>query len=187
MDALMALVVAAFAQCGDRTAWLAAILADRYRRPGLIILAAAIALFAASGIAAAGGAMLAPLLTPNARLLMLGLALILQGAGAMLKVTAPDPLRTWNIGPIATTTLGLFILAFGDGLQFIILTLAARTAVPALAAIGATIGSLAVIIPAVLLGAAAWQRLPLAQIRRVAGGIFLVIGIIIGLNALRLI
>ena len=85
---MAALVAAAFAQCGDRTAWLSAILADRYRRPGLIILAAAIALLAASGIAAAGGAMLAPLLTPNARLLMFALALMLQGGGAMLTVTA---------------------------------------------------------------------------------------------------
>ena len=185
---MAALVAAAFAQCGDRTAWLSAILADRYRsRPGLVILAAAIALLAASGIAAVGGAMLAPLLTPNARLLMLALALMLQGGGAMLTVTAPDPLRGWTIGPAATAVLGLFILAFGDGLQFIVFTLAARSTIPALAAIGATIGSLAVIIPAVMLGALRWQRLPLALIRRGTGALFLVAGAVMALNALRLI
>ena len=38
MDALMAaLVAAALAQVGDRPAWLAAILADRYRAPGLVV------------------------------------------------------------------------------------------------------------------------------------------------------
>ena len=44
MDALMAAIVAgALAQIGDRPAWLAAILADRYRAPGIVILAAALA------------------------------------------------------------------------------------------------------------------------------------------------
>ena len=43
MDALMAaLVAAALAQVGDRTAWLAAILSDRYAKPGLVIAMAAL-------------------------------------------------------------------------------------------------------------------------------------------------
>ncbi|WP_198527011.1 TMEM165/GDT1 family protein, partial [Sphingomonas sp. Ant20] len=54
MDALMAaLVAAALAQVGDRTAWLAAILSDRYRKPRLVILAAAVALLLAGSLAVA--------------------------------------------------------------------------------------------------------------------------------------
>jgi len=184
---MAALVAAALAQVGDRTAWLAAILADRYRTPGLVILAAAVALLIASGIAAAGGALLAPLLTPNARQLMLALALILQGGGALFPAKAPDPLRGWRTGAAATTLLGLFVLAFGDGIQFIVVTLAARSPVPALAAIGATIGSLAVIAPAALIGETRWRRLPLAPIRTAIGVVFVIAGAILALGALRLI
>jgi putative Ca2+/H+ antiporter (TMEM165/GDT1 family) len=188
MDALMAaLVAAALAQVGDRTAWLAAILADRYAKPGLVIAMATIALLAASGLAATLGAVIGPKLAPNAQQLMLALALLLQGGGAFFSTKAPERLTGWKIGAIATAALGLFILAFGDGVQFIVLALAARTPVPALAAIGATIGSLVVIVPAALMGEAAWLKLPLKTLRIVVGGLFVVFGIILALGALRLV
>ncbi len=95
---MAALVAAALAQVGDRTAWLAAILADRYRRPGLVIALAALALALAGGIAAAGGALLAPLLSPNAKQLMLALALLLQGGGALFPAKLPDRLDRWRLG-----------------------------------------------------------------------------------------
>jgi putative Ca2+/H+ antiporter (TMEM165/GDT1 family) len=118
---------------------------------------------------------------------MLALALLLQGGGAFFPAKAPERLTAWKIGAIATAALGLFILAFGDGVQFIVLALAARTPVPALAAIGATIGSLVVIVPAVLMGEAAWLKLPLQTLRIVVGGLFIVSGIILALGALRLV
>ena len=184
---MAALVAAALAQVGDRTAWLAAILSDRYRKPQLVILAAAFALLLAGSLAVAGGIAVAPLLTPNARQLMLALALILQGGGALLPVKAPDPLRGWRTGAVATTMLGLFILAFGDGIQFIVVALALRSAVPMLAAVGATIGSLVVIVPAAVLGEAAWTALPLVAARRIIGGLFIVAALWLGLGALGLI
>ena len=188
MDALMAaLVAAALAQVGDRTAWLAAILSDRYAKPGLVILMAAIALLAASGLAATLGAIIGPKLAPNAQQLMLALALVLQGGGSFFPAKAPERLTGWKIGALATTALGLFILAFGDGVQFIVLTLAARTPVPALAAIGATIGSLVVIVPAALMGEAAWLKLPLKPLRIAIGIVFLIFGIVLALGALRLV
>lgn len=188
MDALMAaLVAAALAQVGDRTAWLAAILSDRHGRPGLVIAMAALALFAASGLAATFGAAIGPKLSPNAQQLMLALALILQGGGSMFVVKQPDRLDRWQIGAVATAFLGLFILAFGDGIQFIVLTLAARTPVPALAAIGATLGSLAVIVPAALMGETAWRRLPLRPLRLAIGALFVLVGIVLALGALRLV
>ncbi len=188
MDALMAaLVAAALAQIGDRTAWLAAILSDRWRKPGLVIATAALGLLAASAVAVAGGMLLAPLLTPNAKLLFLGLALLLQGGGSLFPAKAPERLDGWRVGAAATAFLGILILAFGDGLQFIVLALAARSPVPALAAAGATLGSLAVIAPAAFLGEAAWLKLPLAQVRIAFGVLFLIAAAVIGLAALSLI
>jgi putative Ca2+/H+ antiporter (TMEM165/GDT1 family) len=184
---MAALVAAALAQVGDRTAWLAAILSDRNGRPGLVIAMAAFAILAASSLAAMLGAVIGPKLAPNAQQLMLALALVLQGGGAFFPAKPPDRLTRWRIGATATALLGLFILAFGDGVQFIVLTLAARTPVPGLAAVGATIGSLAVIVPAALMGEATWLKLPLRPVRMAIGGLFLIFGIILALGALRLV
>jgi putative Ca2+/H+ antiporter (TMEM165/GDT1 family) len=187
VDALMAaLVAAALAQVGDRTAWLAAILADRYGAARVIAMAA-LAILAASGLAAFGGALLAPMLAPNAKQLMLALAILLQGGGALFPAKAPDRLEAWRIGALATSFLGVFILAFGDGVQFIVVTLAARSPVSALAAVGATIGSLAVVVPAAVMGEAGWITLPLKGLRIAIGVVFLLAGAFLGLGAVDLI
>ena len=188
MDALMAaLVAAALGQIGDRTAWLTAILSDRYRRPALILAMAALALAAAGAIAATLGALLAPKLTPEAKQLFLAVALLFQGLGVVGKVKVPDRLTKWHLGAAATSLLGLFILAFGDGIQFIVLALAARTPLPALAVIGATIGSLAILAPAALLGEKEWRALPLSRARRIICALFLIAGAYLGIDALALI
>jgi putative Ca2+/H+ antiporter (TMEM165/GDT1 family) len=188
MDALMAaLVAAALAQIGDKPAWLAAILADRYRAPGLVIAMAAVALLGAGLLAALMGALLAPKLTPEAKQLFLALALLFQGAGAVFRVKALDRLPRWRLGAALTSLLGLFILAFGDGVQFIVLALAARAELPWLAAVGAMLGSLVVIVPAAMLGERAWTALPLAAVRRIIGGLFVLAALWLGLGALRLI
>ena len=184
---MAALVAAALAQVGDRPAHLAAILADRYRAPGLVILAALLALLAASGIAAVGGLLIAPVLTPEAGRLLLALALLLQGAGALWRGKPPERLGGWKLGTFLTSLLGLFILFFGDGVMFVVMALAARSEVPALAAVGATLGALAVVVPAALLGEAEWTKLPLVTARRVIGGVFVVAGLWLGLGALRLV
>lgn len=184
---MAALVAGALAQVGDRPAWLVAILADRFGRPLLVVAAAAVALAIASGIAATGGLLLAPMLTPEARQLLLALALVLQGAGAAMRVKEPDRLTGWRLGAALTSATGLLILLFGDGLMFVVLALVARSPAPALAAAGATLGSLALLAPAALMGEAAWLRLPLVAARRAAGALFLIAGIVLALGALRLV
>ena len=184
---MAALVAAALGQIGDRTAWLAAIVADRWHRPGLVITMAALGLMVAGGVAAAGGALLAPMLAPNAKLLLLALALLLQGGGSLFPAKMPDRLDGWRIGAGATTAVGILILAFGDGVQFIVAALASRSPVPALAAVGATLGSLAVVGPAAIMGEAAWLRLPLQRVRATIGALFIVAGAVLALAALGLV
>lgn len=184
---MAALVAAALAQVGDRPAWLAAILADRFRAPGRVIAMAALAVLAAGLLAALAGMWLAPRLTPEARQLFLALALLFQGAGALLPVKAPDRLTRWRLGAFLTPLIGLFVLAFGDGVQFIVLALAARASLPWLAAVGAALGSLAVIAPAAILGEAGWTALPLVTLRRGIGALFVCVALWLGLAALRLI
>ncbi|USU04514.1 TMEM165/GDT1 family protein [Sphingomonadaceae bacterium OTU29THOMA1] len=184
---MAALVAAALAQVGDRPAWLAAILGDRYRAPGLVIAMAALALLGAGLLAAALGALLAPQLTPEAKQLFLAMSLLFQGGGALFPVKAPDRLAGWRIGAAATSLIGLFILAFGDGVQFVVLALAVRAELPWMAAVGAMLGSLAVVVPAVVLGERGWTALPLVAMRRTIAALFIVAAIWLGLGALRLI
>lgn len=188
MDALVSAFVAALlAECGDRTPWLAAMLAARFQRPVSVVLGIALAAASASALSATFGALIAPLLVPNARLLFLALALLFGGAGAFLPLRAPNALAGWRIGAFATSALGFFILEFGDRTQFLTAALALRSPVPALAAVGATLGILAVSIPAALAGEAVLKRLPPIATRIVPGVLFLLTGMICALAALRLI
>lgn len=188
MDALVAGFVAGLLlAAGDRTAWLAAILAERYRRPGTVIFGATVALAGSNAVAAIGGAVIAPSMTPNARALLLALALIFAGVGGFFAPKRPNALVGWRIGALLTSTLGLFILAFGERTEFVTAALAARSPLPALAAVGTTLGTLAVTVVAVGLGERGLTALPLAAVRIGVGIVFLLAGLVIGLGALRLV
>ena len=184
---MAALVAAALAQFGDRPAWLAAVLADRYRRPAQVLVAATCALGLASTVAAFAGALVAPHLAPNARQLLFASALGLQGAGAVWRAKPPDRLTAWRLGAWLSSFAGLFILFFGDGLTFIVFALAARSPFPLLAAVGALLGGMAVLAPAALMGEAGWLKLPLLALRRIAGALFVLTAAALALGALGLI
>lgn len=184
---MTALVAGALAQPGDKPALLAAILADRYGKPGAVVAAAVLAMLTASLIACVGGLLLAGRLTPEAGRLFLALALLVQGAGGLLRATSPDRLECWPLGAFGTSLAGLSILLFGDGLQLVVLALAARAELPWAAAAGATLGAVAVIAPAALIGERGWAALPHAALRRIAAALFLIAGAWTGLSALALV
>jgi putative Ca2+/H+ antiporter (TMEM165/GDT1 family) len=188
MDALMAAFVAALlAQASDRTPWLTAILSTRFARPGAVMLGTAIALAAGNAVAAIGGALVGPRLSPNAQALFLALALLSAGGSALFPIKSPNPLSSWRIGPFLTSLFGVLILAFGDRSQFITVAVASRTPAPALAAVGATLGALVVNVAAILTGEDARRKLPLGAIRIAIAVVFIIAGAIIGLSAARLI
>lgn len=188
MDALMAaLLLGALTQAGDRTPWLAAILADRFRSPAVVLAAAAVALAINNAVGVAGGVLVAGLLTPEAKLLLLALALVLAGVTTGLRGKSPDRLDGWRLGAFGTSALGLVILAFGDRMQFVSAALAARSPVPWLAAVGATLGALAVCAPAIMLGERRWAALPWLPVRALCGAVLALAGMVLGLSALGLI
>ena len=186
MDALVAAFVAALLLgIGDRTAWLAAILSSRFDKPGAVLFGALLALAGANALAATAGALAAPILTPNAKALMLAIGCLLAGFGALFATKRPDPLAGWR-GAAFTATVGLFILAFGEADQIVTAALAARSPLPWLAAVGGTLGGLVALAPAIALGEDAWRRLPLRIPRLVIGFGFLSFGLVAGISALRL-
>ncbi|MDH7973983.1 TMEM165/GDT1 family protein [Sphingomonas sp. AR_OL41] len=188
MDALMAALVAALVvEATDRTPWLIAIFADRFARRGVVIVASLCALATGFAIVALGGALIGERLTPEARQLFLAVALLNAGVSAFFPIKPPNRLDGWRVGAAATSFFGVFILAFGGRTQFIVMALAERGPLPALAAIGATLGSVAVVVLAALTGEAARRLLPITGLRIVSGIALSTIGTILALGALRLI
>jgi len=180
-----AFLLALLAQPGDRPALLTAILADRFRRPFTVAIAAGLAHGLGSVLAAIAGRTVAPGLTPEAQSLLLAIALLAGAVTGLIRTKLPSRLERWRLGPLVTPLLGVFVLALGEQTQFFTFALAAGGA-PWLAAAGTTLGALAVALVAAVLGEAEWRRLPLHWLRYASSAVFLVAGIVIGLGALRL-
>lgn len=188
MESLVpAFVAALILQGSDRSPWLAATLADRYGRPLTVALAVLLALGVGNGIAALGGALVAPLLTPNARQLLLALALLFGAIGMLARFKLPDDLAAWRLGAFLTPLFGVFLVAAGDATQFLTFALAAYGGSPWLAATGAVLGAGVVNFGAALLGQAGWQRLPLRPLRLGSAVLALAIAAWLAAGALRLI
>ncbi|MGJ3628684.1 TMEM165/GDT1 family protein [Sphingomonas sp. MMS24-JH45] len=182
---MAALVLGAITQGLDRTPWLAAILADRLGRATTIV-ALILALAANYAIGVAGGRLLAPVMTPEAKLLLLALALALAGLGTGWRVARPEALERWRLPGGLTAVLGLFIMAFGDRMQFVVAALAAESA--ALGRRGGRNAGAGLAATAAAMGEAAWlKRCSSPAIRLAAAVVLTVAGIVVALNALRLV
>ncbi|MGY2734836.1 TMEM165/GDT1 family protein [Sphingomonas sp. UYP23] len=187
MDALMAALVAAlFTQASDRTPWTAALLGDRYPSKAAVIAAATLAIALGNALGVVGGVIVAPLLSPNARDLLLAFALLSAGASGCWPLK-PAKLRDWRVGAFGTSLVAIGMLGFGDRTQFITAALAARSATPALAVVGATLGAMVVLVPAILLGTRGLRKIPATALRLGASVGLLIFGAVQGLGALRLI
>ncbi len=186
MDPLVpAFVAVLLAGWTDKPAALAAVLADRFG-PHAVWPGAVLALAAGFALAAVGGVLVAPLLTPNARALLLALALVSAGGAALWRGGRFDRLEGWRIPGSLTSLFGLFILTLGDRSQFLAFALTARTPQPWLAAIGGTLAAAIPIVAAMILGERGWAALPHRAIGIGAGSLLLLTGAITGLGALRL-
>ncbi|HEX7783742.1 MAG TPA: TMEM165/GDT1 family protein [Sphingobium sp.] len=188
MDALLtALLACLLVEMGDRCQVLTLALSVRYRAQGQLIAGITLAAFVNAALSAVAGGLLSKVVGPDARTLLFGLALLSGGFGLFMPVKRPDLLAGWRIGPFLTGGLGIFILAFGNSAQFLTAAIAARSANPALTAIGAGIGMALACVPVVLLKSQFFLALPLRWIRRIGGALLLVIGAITGLGALGLV
>lgn len=182
MEALVpALVAALLAGFGDRPATRTARLAGVHGAAFALITAALVHATVVA-LAAGGGALTAPILNPNAKALLVGLALVLAGA-AGLRGRRRDDGRP---GGVIGGPLDLWGMALTDRTAFITFALAVRGPSPLLAAAGAWTGAMLLAIVAVSIGERDWHRLPRAAVIGTSA-LLLMVGLVIGLGALRLI
>jgi putative Ca2+/H+ antiporter (TMEM165/GDT1 family) len=187
LDALLpAFLAALLAEIGDKTQLLTVLLAARFARPGQVLAGVAVAALANSLIAATGGTLVAGAIPFRALNLLTALALIFAASGALLPQKQPEVGIYDRFGPFAASAIAFFILELGDKTQFLTFAFAARSQAPLLAAFGATAGIVVASLPAIAIGAALPTTFPLRQLRFGVGIVFLIVGLIVGLSALRL-
>lgn len=188
MDALLtSFVAAALGEWGDKTQLLVIALAVRYRRPLPILAGILVAALANSLIAAFGGALVHAMITPRAASLLIALALVFAGVAGLIRPKAYESAGTSRAGPFLVAAASFFVLEFGDKTQFLTFAFAVQFNAFALAAAGATAGIMVSNLPAALLGDALAKTAPLKGIRIGLGALFLAIGLVVGVSALRLV
>lgn len=188
MDALLtSFVAAALGEWGDKTQLLVIALAIRYRRPLPLLAGIFVAALANSLIAAFGGALVHAMITPRAASLLVALALVFAGVAGLIRPKPYDSAGTSRAGPFLVTAASFFVLEFGDKTQFLTFAFAAQFNAFALAAAGATAGIMVSSLPAAALGDRLAKAVPLKAVRLGLSALFLLIGLVVAVNALRLV
>ena len=150
-------LVVFLAEMGDKTQLVALALAARYRRPWTVMLGILLATTANHALAATAGVWVSRLLPPAALAWALALSFIGFGVWTLVPDRAPATGEPARWGPLLTTAVVFFLAEMGDKTQLATIALGARFEV-------------AVVSPTLL--------------RRVAAGLFLVLGLIAFVRAL---
>lgn len=178
---LLALVLALLLEQGNASQ--ARLASTSEPREAGVLLAAATATTALAAIA--GGA-LAPMLSPEAQLLFLALALGFAATGLLFSLAAPTPAPLGASG--GPTRFGVFAARrAGENVLLVVAAVAAFTGDPVLTATGGAAGSFAALYAATLTGPAAARSTAARAIRGAVGTLLLLAAIFAAADALRLI
>jgi putative Ca2+/H+ antiporter (TMEM165/GDT1 family) len=171
--------VVALAEIGDKTQLLALVLAARFRAPLPVILGILTATLANHFAAGFVGTLLAAHLSPGLMRWLLALSFFAAAVWMFIPDRAPEgeagPSR---FGAYGTTVIAFFIAEIGDKTQLATVALAARfqELIPVVA--GTTLGMLIADVPAVFLGKAAAERLPIRLMNVLAAAVFVALGVL---------
>ena len=180
MEAFLTSTLAvALAEIGDKTQLLAVLLATQFRQPHKVIAGILVATVANHALAAFAGAQAAAFLSGSWFQLVIALSFIAMAVWTLVPDSIDDLERKPpRFGPFLTTTIAFFLVEMGDKTQVATIMMGARFHDVARVTAGSTLGMMIANVPAVLLGAQLLKRLPLALVRRLAAGLFALIGIV---------
>lgn len=100
------------------------------------------------------------------------------------KVSEEDKKPRGRGGVFLTTVVTFFLLEIGDKTQIATVALSARYHAVFLVTLGTTVGMMLANVPAIYLGDAAANRIPLKLVRGLAAALFLALGILALLDAI---
>lgn len=170
----------AIAEIGDKTMLLAIVLAARFRKPWPILAGILAATLANHGLAATVGAVAGNVLHGPWTRWVLGALFVAFGVWALIPdrfedEAAPPAARAGSV--FLTTAVAFFLVEMGDKTQVATVALAARFQSILTVAAGTTLGMMLANGPAVWLGEAAAERLPMRYVRWTAAAAFAAIGL----------
>jgi len=176
---LISIASIALGELGDKTQFLALILATQLRRPLLVLLGIFLATLANHLLAALLGQWAGALLSPRILRWTLGISFLALAVWVLIPEKAETaPQAGDRYGALIVTFTTFFMAEMGDKTQIVALALAAKyqdlTAVVA----GTTIGMMLVSIPTVLLAERITRLVPLKWIRVVAALAYALLGVL---------
>ncbi|QIG79774.1 TMEM165/GDT1 family protein [Stakelama tenebrarum] len=175
---LTSTAIVALAEIGDKTQLLAIVLATRFRKPVPIILGILFATLANHFLAALVGQQAAAFLGGAWFRYLVATSFIAMGLWTLI----PDKLdaeseKPARFGAFVTTLIAFFLVEMGDKTQLATIALGARYEDALWVTGGTTLGMMIANVPAVFLGHALIERVPMKTVRMVAAGLFIVIGL----------
>jgi putative Ca2+/H+ antiporter (TMEM165/GDT1 family) len=171
-------LVVAVGEIGDKTQLLALLLAARLRRPLPILLGILVATLLNHRLAGVVGDWIRTQLSPQFLRWAVGLSFLAIAAWALVPDTLDDEPKTVSgHGAFWITTTTFFLAEIGDKTQLATVALAANYA-PLWAVIaGTTAGMMIADAPAVLFAQLLSRKIPFGLIRRIAAGLFALLGL----------
>ncbi len=178
--------IVAIAEIGDKTQLLALLLAAKFRKPLPIIAGIFIATVANHAGAAIIGSWIAALIGPDTMRWLLAAGFVAMGIWVLIpdKVDDDEAEKAPRYGVLVTTVIAFFLLEMGDKTQIATIALAARYPDWWLVTMGTTFGMMVANVPAVLVGQAATQVLPLRVVHIVAALAFFVLGALLAADGI---
>ena len=170
--------VVALAEIGDKTQLLAIVLATRFKRPLPIVMGILVATLANHFLAALVGERASAFLDGDWFRYVVAISFILMAGWTLI----PDKLdeeeaKPARFGAFVTTVIAFFLVEMGDKTQIATIALGAQFSAVLPVTAGTTLGMMIANVPAVYLGQALIQRIPLGTVRVIAAVLFLIIGL----------
>ena len=171
--------IVALAEIGDKTQLLALVLAARFRRPWPIIWGIVVATLANHFAAGAVGNWVAGFFSATTLSWVLAACFAAVAVWTLIpdKLDDDEASALNKYGPFLTTLIAFFLAEMGDKTQVATIALGAQYHSVALVTAGTTLGMMIANVPAIFLGHELLKRVNLDTIRKVAAGLFLVIGL----------
>lgn len=186
---LTSTAVVALAEMGDKTQLLAIVLATRFKRPVPIVLGILAATLANHFLAALVGAEAAAWLQGQWFRYLVAASFVAMGLWTLVpdKFDEAADAKAPRFGAFLTTLVAFFLVEMGDKTQLATIALGARFHDVLAVTTGTTLGMMLANVPAVFLGNALIERVPLNLVRAGAALLFVVIGVWLGLQTAGLV
>jgi len=184
---LISVMTVAVAEMGDRTQLLALMLAARFRKPWAILAGVLCSALLNNLLAALVGVRVARYLTPQMLNAMVGTSLVVMALWALQSEVVPEHAEKagGRHGAFLTTLITFSIAELADKTQVAALALAAAYSNLLAVVAGTTVGIVLANVPAVFIGHAAAQRLPLKALHYASSLLFLVLGAVFLVRAVH--